>query len=999
MPTIPQLPSVTSVNADDELPIQQNGVTSSVTVSTLLASTQPALLTPSGTLLGNTSLGAASPQPIGVGSGLTLNDGTLAVNFGTTAGTAAAGNDPRLTGALQAANNLSDLTNAAAARTNLGLGTMATQNAGAVAISGGTIGGTDVSLATAEALATTTARSLAARFADRLNIDDFGLARDGKTDDSAKFAAAVAAAQSQNKALYIPAGGPILLAGAAQITLDNVALIGDGGVDFGYPYGTQGSQIWITATSAAPFLIGASVLIEGLCFYWPEQVDQPGAPIAYPPLFLGMTGISAVADVVFRNNQVTNAYIFFQVPAATTVGDVHFLENRICALSVCFDIPNAADIVFIHGNFFSWGVFQGEVLHYGGGQGAVQSVALTTSAGVAAGATQIPVTASAGVVPGMQATGNAAIPPGTLISAVGSTSVTLSNALTAPLAQGAGFSAVNADYYLKYAATTESVWLRITGNGSAAGPSSTTDGGPIAYGNFVFGYRTGVLVDGGTLSGSFIGTHFDSIGNVLRVINGGTVVTTRFSEFSVYGYLNPDSAVPLPLFEVIDPAPIPYESSSGADFMLAVSGMEVGFCQGPVFVIKGDDVYEIKISNSKLTRYSHGAVNGPYPALLIDAPNGRLTFTGNDVLPQDGGIGLVLTAIQSALIASNHFAFCSVPIDVETASGQIVCAANASYNTWGASALATGLLAATSLTLGGTPAAGGTLTLTASGGGLASPLAVTYTVQAGDTPASVAAGLAALLAGETSIAPGVLSAPAAAGATTLSLYGTAGVAAGMKVYGPNVPAGTVVSAVSGNTVTLSAGLSALTPANTALTFAGPLAALGASFPAMPRLWTALHPSQGSLILYSPAAAPLAFTVNVSSGAGLTATLGTPAIRAGANLLDAGNGWDRPNGAFAPLPRLAYSYQTPASGATVAFPPGAGLLAIGGGGTLGALTIDLPPQPADGEVVRIATLPAISSLSVATTTGAGVLGAPGSLAADSAIAFVWLGAAGVWARLA
>jgi hypothetical protein len=52
------------------------------------------------------------------------------LRLGTTAGTAAAGNDGRITGALQAANNLSDLAAAGTARTNLGLGTAAVANTG-----------------------------------------------------------------------------------------------------------------------------------------------------------------------------------------------------------------------------------------------------------------------------------------------------------------------------------------------------------------------------------------------------------------------------------------------------------------------------------------------------------------------------------------------------------------------------------------------------------------------------------------------------------------------------------------------------------------------------------------------------------------------------------------------------------------------------------------------------------------------------------------------------
>ncbi len=77
MPTITQLPSVATVTAADALPISQNGVAHSVSVGSLLASTQPAIISDSGTLLGRTSLGPGGPEPISVGSGLLMNAGTL----------------------------------------------------------------------------------------------------------------------------------------------------------------------------------------------------------------------------------------------------------------------------------------------------------------------------------------------------------------------------------------------------------------------------------------------------------------------------------------------------------------------------------------------------------------------------------------------------------------------------------------------------------------------------------------------------------------------------------------------------------------------------------------------------------------------------------------------------------------------------------------------------------------------------------------------------------
>ena len=57
MPTIKQLPLITQVNPADELPLSQGNFTGSVTVATLLSSTQPALTLAPGTLLGRVSAG------------------------------------------------------------------------------------------------------------------------------------------------------------------------------------------------------------------------------------------------------------------------------------------------------------------------------------------------------------------------------------------------------------------------------------------------------------------------------------------------------------------------------------------------------------------------------------------------------------------------------------------------------------------------------------------------------------------------------------------------------------------------------------------------------------------------------------------------------------------------------------------------------------------------------------------------------------------------------
>lgn len=77
MPTIAHLPAAAAVTAADELPISQGGSVCAVTVGALLANTQPAIMAPSGTLLGRTSIGAGGPDAVDVGIGLQLSAGTL----------------------------------------------------------------------------------------------------------------------------------------------------------------------------------------------------------------------------------------------------------------------------------------------------------------------------------------------------------------------------------------------------------------------------------------------------------------------------------------------------------------------------------------------------------------------------------------------------------------------------------------------------------------------------------------------------------------------------------------------------------------------------------------------------------------------------------------------------------------------------------------------------------------------------------------------------------
>jgi hypothetical protein len=209
--------------------------------------------------------------------------------------------------------------------------------------------------------------SLSEALRERCSLRSFGAALDGKTDDSPAVARAVAYARANNVPVFHP-GGACLMGGAAgEIDTSGVAFAGIGIGDFAYPYGHVGSQFWITDRGKSPFRLGGGGAFDGVVFFWPEQVDEPGAPKPYPPLFSAAPN-TAAADITIRNCQVTNAFDFLSVTAPGAVAGHIFIANcRIFALRRCFDLTAVPEVLMLENNLFSFGVYQNEVLHWGGG--------------------------------------------------------------------------------------------------------------------------------------------------------------------------------------------------------------------------------------------------------------------------------------------------------------------------------------------------------------------------------------------------------------------------------------------------------------------------------------------------------------------------------------------------------------------------------------------------------------------------------------------------------
>ena len=248
MPTIKQLPAATSVSATDVLPVSQGGTTKALTVGGLLSSTQAAISLTSGKLLGRASSVAGGPEPVALGSGLSISSGaisatgsdhaSLPVSAGLVSGdevvvnsggapkrmpapmlralfTAGSGVSIDAGGTISATSASASLapaspTSLGGVRVGAGLavsgdGTLSAQ----VALTNGALAVTTAAPGTSTTQAASTAfvAGAIARSASDVNVAAFGAVGDGSQDCTAAFNAAWAAS---NGVVAVPAGNWVL---------------------------------------------------------------------------------------------------------------------------------------------------------------------------------------------------------------------------------------------------------------------------------------------------------------------------------------------------------------------------------------------------------------------------------------------------------------------------------------------------------------------------------------------------------------------------------------------------------------------------------------------------------------------------------------------------------------------------------------------------------------------------------------------------------------------
>ncbi len=195
---------------------------------------------------------------------LTLNGtltfgGTVYTGVGTTGTTLASGNDSRIVGAVQKANNGSDFTSPSTTLANLG-GVTSPQAAAAAPVQSvaGRTGAVAVGVVDVSGAVTggTALRTAADRFADTVDVLDFGAKGDGTTDDLAAFQRAAASVPINTPVrIYAPGGGRnyYLSASFTESSGRLVTVVADPGATFSGPGVVYVSRFDHNSTANGPY--------------------------------------------------------------------------------------------------------------------------------------------------------------------------------------------------------------------------------------------------------------------------------------------------------------------------------------------------------------------------------------------------------------------------------------------------------------------------------------------------------------------------------------------------------------------------------------------------------------------------------------------------------------------------------------------------------------------------------------------------------------------------
>jgi uncharacterized membrane protein len=94
-----------------------------------------------------------------------------------------------------------------------------------------------------------------------------------------------------------------------------------------------------------------------------------------------------------------------------------------------------------------------------------------------------------------------------------------------------------------------------------------------------------------------------------------------------------------------------------------------------------------------------------------------------------------------------------------------------------------------------------------------------------------------------------------------------------------------------------------------------------------------------------------------------------------------------NGSF--FPNGYPIIRAPTTGQTISLPKGTEDVYLNPAGTLAALTVNLPPRPLPGVTVSLASSQLITTLTVHSSSGGAVTGAPTTLAINTNVYFTWI----------